>query len=202
MNSLPIRPICSIGPIRLIGLIGLIGLIAFAAPVYAQLPATHRCWDISFPQCEETPTRNILLMEQPYIVAESDSGLMLVAMAKEYLGTPYHYGGKTPKGFDCAGFARYLYLKFGHELPPYSGGQGRVGIEVRDTRNLHPGDLVLFGGRHHSKSIGHTGLVISTDTATGVFTFIHSATHGGVIISNSTEPYYKQRYITARRVFR
>ena len=165
----------------------------------------HSCWDITIGGVDEEPERPLhygFLLRQPHIVPAADSGLMLIALAKEYLGTPYHYGGKTPKGFDCAGFARFLYLHFGHELPPYSGGQGRVGIEVSDTRNLLPGDLVLFGGRRHSKAIGHTGLVISTDTATGIFTFIHSATHGGVIISRSTEPYYKARYITARRVFR
>lgn len=171
----------------------------------AQPAVHHNCWDITIGGTPEEPERPLyygMLLNPPHIVAASDSGIMLIAMAKEYLGTPYHYGGKTPKGFDCAGFARFLYLRFGHELPPYSGGQGRVGTEVKDPRDLHPGDLVLFGGRRHSKAIGHTGLVISTDTATGVFTFIHSATHGGVIISRSTEPYYKARYITARRVFR
>jgi len=176
----------------------------FISTVEAQAPVRHSCWDITIgAEPEEAPRPQYYgwLINQPHIVSESDSGIMIIAMAKEYLGTPYRYGGKTPKGFDCAGFARFLYLHFGHELPPYSGGQGRVGTEVSDTRNLLPGDLVLFGGRHHSKAIGHTGLVISTDTNTGVFTFIHSATHGGVIISRSTEPYYKARYITARRIF-
>ena len=175
--------------------------LAMCNVAFAQLPATHRCWDISFPQREETPTRNILLMEQPYIMAESDSGLMLVALAKEYLGTPYHYGGKTPKGFDCAGFARFLYNKFGYTLAPYSGGQYRQGRKVESTRDLVAGDLVFFGARGNTKSVGHTGIAIQTDTATGVFIFIHAATHGGVIISRSSEPYYKIRYLGARRVF-
>lgn len=143
-------------------------------------------------------------MEIPslYIISQADSGIMLIGMAKEYLGTPYRYGGKTPKGFDCAGFARYIYLHFNHELPGWSGAQAKLGTEVSDTRNLLPGDLVFFGGRHNHKSVGHTGIAIQTDTVTGVFTFIHSSTHNGVIISRSTEPYYAQRYITARRIFR
>lgn len=49
--------------------------------------------------------------------------------------------------------------------------------------------------------MGHTDIVVATDTDTGVFTFIHSSTHNGVIISRSTEPYYKERYLTARRIF-
>ena len=201
MRSLSIRPRCLYGLTRLIGLVC---LIVLAGPVHAQVPVRHNCWDIGIGghgEEAERPQYYGFLLRRPHIVASSDSGIMLIAMAKEYLGTPYRYGGKTPRGFDCAGFARYLYLHFGHLLPPYSGGQGRVGTEVSDTRNLQPGDLVLFGGRHHTKTIGHTGLVVSADTATGVFTFIHSATHGGVIISRSTEPYYRSRYITARRVF-
>ena len=159
----------------------------------------HRCWDIELDSRTDVPIPTHL---SPFIISPSDSGLMLVAVAKEYLGTPYHYGGKTPRGFDCAGFACFLYTRFGHTLPPYSGGQARMGTHVSDTRNLQAGDLVFFGGRHRSKLVGHTGIVVSADTASGRFTFIHAATHGGVIISQSTEPYYKRRYITARRLFR
>lgn len=190
---------------RMFVVVFLLSYLSFLISLHAQPLVRHSCWDITLGGDAGEPERPLyygLLLNQPHIVAATDSGIMLVAMAKEYLGTPYHYGGKTPKGFDCAGFARFLYLRFGHELPPYSGGQARVGVEVRDTRNLRPGDLVLFGARNHTKTIGHTGLVVSADTATGVFTFIHAATHGGVIISRSTEPYYKSRYITARRVFR
>lgn len=182
--------------IGLIGIIGLIGPMGLQAQVHTPT-LRHNCWDIELEVDNTRPP-----FRSPHIVAEADSGLLLVGMAKEYLGTPYRYGGKTPKGFDCAGFARFLYLRFGHELPPYSGGQARVGIEVSDTRNLQPGDLVFFGGRHHTKSVGHTGVVVSTDTQTGVFTFIHASTSNGVIISRSTEEYYKKRYLTARRVFR
>lgn len=182
--------------LRLIWLIGLLGPLGLQAQVHP--PAVrHNCWDI---ELEIDHTRPPFL--PPHTVATTDSGTLAIAIAKQYLGTPYHYGGKTPKGFDCAGFARYVYLQFGYELPPYSGGQARVGTEVSDTRNLQPGDLVFFGGRHHTKTVGHTGIAIEADPESGTFTFIHAATHGGVIISRSTEPYYKQRYLTARRIFR
>ncbi len=163
----------------------------------AQQPKRHNCWDIDL-----MPPERGINIPTPYAIAPSDSGMLLVEMAKEYLGTPYHYGGRGPKAFDCAGFALYLYRHFGHHLPGWSGAQAHVGTEVSDTRNLQAGDLVFFGARHNTKYIGHTGIAIQTDPATGVFTFIHAATHGGVIISRSTEEYYKKRYITARRVFR
>ena len=159
------------------------------------LTVKHRCWDIVVEVDEDRPELRVPMMEAPV-----DSGAMLVTMAMEYLGTPYHYGGRTPKAFDCAGFALFLYRHFGYSLPGWSGAQARLGIEVSDTRNLRAGDLVFFGGRGAKKIVGHTGIVVDTDVQTGVFRFIHASTGAGVIISKSTEDYYKKRYITARRI--
>ena len=169
----------------------------FPLTIQAQHVEHHRCWDIDVELDNTRPP-----YRQPHTIAQADSGLMLVGMAKEYIGTHYRYGGRSPKGFDCAGFALYLYKHFGHNLPGWSGAQAKLGVEVSDTRNLLPGDLVFFGGRHSHKIVGHTGIAIQTDTTTGVFTFIHASTTNGVIISRSTEPYYAQRYLTARRIFK
>ena len=165
----------------------------------AQRPSTvsHRCWDI-----EITPQQHGVDVVPPYNVANVDTGVLLVTYARQFIGTPYRFGGRTPKAFDCAGFALYLYRQFGYDLPGWSGAQAKLGIEVSDTRNLQAGDLVFFGGRHHTKTVGHTGIVVDTDVKTGVFRFIHASTGAGVIISKSTEPYYKQRYITARRLLK
>lgn len=159
------------------------------------LTVKHRCWDIEMEVDGDRPELRVPMIEAPV-----DSGAMLVTMAMKYLGTPYHYGGRTPKAFDCAGFALFLYRHFGYSLPGWSGAQARLGIEVSDTRNLRAGDLVFFGGRGAKKIVGHTGIVVDTDVQTGTFRFIHASTGLGVIISKSTEDYYKKRYITARRI--
>lgn len=162
----------------------------------AQRPTmSHRCWDIDI-----VPPARDINMPPHYNVAKVDTGALLVVVAQEYLGTPYRFGGRTPKAFDCAGFALYIYGRFGYDLPGWSGAQARLGIEVSDTRNLQPGDLVFFGGRHQTKVVGHTGIVVDANSETGIFRFIHASTGAGVVISRSTEPYYKSRYITARRL--
>ncbi len=156
----------------------------------------HSCWDIDLvPQSSPTTTLKV-----PLMAARQDTGTLIVKMAQQYIGTPYRFGGRSPKAFDCAGFALFLYKHFGHSLPGWSGAQAKLGVEVSDTRNLQPGDLVFFGGRGNKKVVGHTGIVVDADENTGIFRFIHASTGAGVIISRSTEDYYKVRYITARRI--
>ena len=49
--------------------------------------------------------------------SQPDTADLLIEEARKHLGKPYHYGGKGPKVFDCAGFARYVYMQFGYTLP-------------------------------------------------------------------------------------
>ena len=134
------------------------------------------------------------LLFRPGIVTAAD---LVIEEAMHYLGTPYHWGGQTPKGFDCAGFTRYIFGKFGVSLSSGAQPQYRQGRILEDNE-ISKGDLVFYGGRHHSKVIGHVGIVTEVDS-TG-FYFIHSATSTGICISHSREPYYKNRYIGACRV--
>ncbi len=121
---------------------------------------------------------------------------LVIEEAEKYIGTPYHWGGKSPKGFDCAGFTRYIYGKFGVQLPPSAGPQYRVG-KALDTDEICKGDLVFYGGSNGGKAIGHVGIVTSVDT--NGFNFIHAA-NTGICISSSREPYYAKRYKGACRV--
>ena len=119
----------------------------------------------------------------------------VIAYARQHLGAPYRYGGKSPKGFDCAGFTRYVFLHFGLELAPSAGGQYRQCTHVADSA-LRRGDLVFYGGRGGGAAIGHVGLVTEVDSAG--FRFIHAASDG-IRYTRSTEPYYARRYKGAAR---
>ena len=123
----------------------------------------------------------------------------MILHAKEFIGLRYRRGGKTPKGFDCSGFTGYLFNQFGMKLNASSRSQYLQGDAV-DAGALRPGDLVFFSGRRGgTKTVGHVGMVVEIH-GDGTFSFIHSANSTGITISHSLEPYYKHRYVGARRV--
>lgn len=123
----------------------------------------------------------------------------LIGYAKNYIGLHYRRGGKTPKGFDCSGFTGHVFKQFGLSLNASSRSQYTQGDRILPGE-LQPGDLVFFSGRRGgTKSVGHVGIVVEVN-ADGTFKFIHSAISSGITISDSTEPYYRSRYVGARRV--
>ncbi len=125
----------------------------------------------------------------------------LIEYAMRYRGTPYRLGGKGPRVFDCSGFTRFVYDKFGIALSVNSTMQAKEGRPVEGSiSNLQKGDILIFGSRKNTRRVGHVGLYIAPDSTGEGFTFIHAATHGGVQISNIKEAYYSKRFLGARRV--
>lgn len=107
------------------------------------------------------------------------------------IGTPYKSGGTSTKGFDCSGFTQYLFAQFNFELSRSSVSQNEEGYWI-DKSDLRPGDLVFFNTS--GKGISHVGVYI------GDGMFAHSASDVGVTKSSLDEKYYKNRYVSARRV--
>ncbi|MEW6654381.1 MAG: C40 family peptidase [Bacteroidota bacterium] len=110
-----------------------------------------------------------------------------------YLETPYKFGGNTESGIDCSGFTLQVFEKStGTKLPRTAKEQFAVGEKV-EMEDLAFGDLVFFNTRRRTNP-GHVGIYIGDDQ------FIHSSTSLGVTISSLDEPYYKKRYVGARRI--
>ena len=78
-------------------------------------------------------------------IPASIEGNAILEEAAKYVGTPYVWGGKTPRGFDCSGFVSYVYAKFGVTLPTSTRGYGNYGTRVSRADAL-PGDLVWVPG--------------------------------------------------------
>lgn len=124
----------------------------------------------------------------------------VIAYARTFIGTPYKLGASGPSKFDCSGFTRYVFKKFGYNLTQYSGAQFREGREVAGYADLQKGDLVFFGQRGRVRNIGHVGIVVSVDEEKGSFTFIHASVSNGVVEQTSSHPYFMMRYMGARRI--
>jgi murein DD-endopeptidase len=123
----------------------------------------------------------------------NDWGDRLVSRAMNYLGTPYRYGGTSPKtGFDCSGFVYYLYgAVFGQKIPRMPHDMVREGTPVARS-DLKRGDLVLFG---HRGTFTHIGIYAGNDQ------FVHATQRGSpVMVTHLDSDYFRSRYITAVRL--
>jgi len=113
-------------------------------------------------------------------------GLRAVAYAKRFIGVPYRWGGSSPSGFDCSGLVRYVYRRFGIDLPHSSYADFGLGRRVGRWA-LKPGDVVFFSG------LGHVGLYV------GQGRFIH-APHSGTRVQISRLRDWGASYDGARRL--
>lgn len=74
--------------------------------------------------------------------ASTDS---IVALAREFLGYQYSWGGKTPKGFDCSGFVQTVFGLHGIQMPRDAHLQHKTHSLSNDHRQARAGDLLFFG---------------------------------------------------------
>jgi len=130
-------------------------------------------------------------------VSASSTALKAVKVAQSYKGTKYKYGGMTKKGIDCSGLMCVSYKEAGVSIPRTSSAQSQHGAR-KYIGELAPGDLVFFGAKPKSKKVTHVGMV-SRVTKEGVF-FVHASSSRGVVEDKLQADYYRQRYISARRI--
>jgi cell wall-associated NlpC family hydrolase len=118
----------------------------------------------------------------------------VVRTAKKYKGTKYKWGGASPKGFDCSGFAWYVYNKAaGIEIGRTVKEQWKHGKSVSRS-SWKSGDIVFFEDTFE-KGLSHCGIYIGGNK------FIHAENEKtGVVISTLDSGYYKDHYAGARRM--
>lgn len=135
----------------------------------------------------------ITITTEPTTASSSALGEQIVALAKQYLGTPYVLGGNGPSSFDCSGFTKYIYAQFGYTLNRTATDQLQNGVSIsRDE--LQPGDLVFFK-YNTSKPVSHVGIYI------GGGEFIHASTNRYMVqIDQMNSGHYDNVFVYARRI--
>lgn len=69
-----------------------------------------------------------------------------VAVAEQFLGTPYLWGGNSRAGVDCSGLVQMVHQACGIDLPGDSDLQEVVGRELAADATLQRGDLLFWKG--------------------------------------------------------
>lgn len=118
----------------------------------------------------------------------------LVQYALSLKGIPYRYGKETPEeGFDCSGFVKHVYGKYGILLPRSAAAMAMV-LSPISPYEIRSGDLVFFNTS--GKLYSHVGIFINDDK------FIHAPSQrtGRVLVSNLNNSYWQKRFVGARRL--
>ncbi|WP_079475201.1 C40 family peptidase [Marinococcus halophilus] len=116
------------------------------------------------------------------------TGSDIVSTAKQYLGTPYVWGGESPSGFDCSGFVNYVFDKHGKSMPRTVASIYRASTKISSPS---VGDIVFFDTRGGAS---HAGIYMGDNK------FIHAGASTGVTISSMNSSYWAPRYMGAGEI--
>jgi len=142
-------------------------------------------------------TRELMYLSEIKPSEENQLRFNIIKNARQYEGTPYKYGGTTPKGMDCSGLVYTAFLEEGISIPRVSRHIAEEGVRIK-TDDVIPGDLLFFITGRRSRQINHVGIVV--DVLPGQILFIHSSTSQGVIVSSLNEGYWNNAFKEARRI--
>ncbi|HWM65543.1 MAG TPA: C40 family peptidase [Steroidobacteraceae bacterium] len=157
------------------------------------VPTAETAPPMAPPVPDDLASSPIVAPPTPATAAPSDMFILerVALTAQRMIGIPYHYGGKTPRGFDCSGLVFYAYREVGVLVPRTAGEQLRASHPINVEQAL-PGDLVFF---RTSKRASHVGIYL------GGQSFIHAPSTGrAVVIERLDDEYYLRHRIQIRRL--
>jgi cell wall-associated NlpC family hydrolase len=116
----------------------------------------------------------------------------VAALALQYVGAPYRWGGVSPAGFDCSGFVLFIYGTVGVRLPHDVLGQLAAGRRVT-VDALLPGDVLVFENTYRPGP-SHSAIYL------GGSRFVHAANEQlGVTIDSIREGDWARHFYGASR---
>jgi cell wall-associated NlpC family hydrolase len=122
-----------------------------------------------------------------------DKGQLVASTAMKYVGSKYVFGGTTPSGFDCSGFAYFVQKSAGVDVGRTLWQQFNAGPRVAKSQ-LEVGDEVFFANTY-MPGLSHAGIFI------GQGKFVHANNERtGVVVSRLDDDYWAQRFVGAARI--
>ncbi|WP_082096376.1 C40 family peptidase [Demequina gelatinilytica] len=97
-------------------------------------------------------TRAVTAVSDATAASSGSTGQDLVEAARQYLGTPYVWGGESLSegGLDCSGLVQLSFKDLGiTDIPRVAKDQGRIGTEVASLDEAEVGDLLIFDNGTH-----------------------------------------------------
>lgn len=146
------------------------------------------------PKPTATPKPEPQPQPAPAVPAGGSRGDQVVAVAQQFLGYRYVWGGTSPRtGFDCSGYTWYVYQQVGKPIPRYPL-ESQIASGPRISRDqLLPGDL-LFWQNTYKAGLSHVGIYLGGNR------FIHAESEAtGIQIRSMSEPFWASRYVGASR---
>lgn len=123
----------------------------------------------------------------------SEARKKILAESEKHIGLPYSYGSMDPaKGFDCSGFARFVYKEsINVNLPRTSSSQFVAdGGKLVEYKDLQPGDLMFFS--HSGSRIQHVGIFVKPGK------FIHAPRTGRRISVDNYNGYWATHFVKGK----
>jgi len=103
-----------------------------------------------------------------------------------FVGVPYLWGGETPFGYDCSGFAQTMMEFMGVSVPRDADQQFMAGQAVEGEPQ--PGDLLFFSGNSDDDPTVRHASITHVAVSLGGTEFIHSTGYVWGVTRNSLDP--------------
>jgi cell wall-associated NlpC family hydrolase len=158
------------------------GTFVYAAPDAKALTGLHLSMNALVCVAERGPAFARLIgggfVPVRHLGGIDDAAPDFVAMAEQFVGTPYVWGGKTRLGMDCSGLVQVAMHAAGRQCPRDSDMQmAELGTPVeagRDLDGLQRGDLIFWNG--------HVAIV------SGASTLLHANAHRMAVAAEPLRP--------------
>jgi cell wall-associated NlpC family hydrolase len=134
----------------------------------------------------------LLGIMQCFSFALPNSDYLLIT-ALSFMDRGYRFGSEDAYAMDCSAFVQKVFRINGIQLPRSTREQAQYGSPVK-REDIKPGDLLFF--RTYAPYPSHVGIYIGNGK------MIHASTTQGIVISRIDEPYWKVRFLFARRVLK